>query len=325
MAANKLSFIMSQLVQSLARVSHESISLSRALWAARNMKSSSGGAVSMMTTLKPVLLDQARQSNRVATSLLQIEKGYGLLKYLGIRGCIRQCIRVLSSNRSVTDASNNSSAAVPSDVSKDTVPKSTMIAFMITSSMKHRMQETLGYSVDQIKKMTPLQASLVLNHHVSPDQYDDQLPLLEKEYEQEQEEWQNQEKERSKVEYEFQGRPLEQEIPMMDVPPSHNELPLHDTVRDSSSTSLSPAQLASVIGAENGFDDTWFEVVEVQPDGETVRQGLYPNVAEAALGREAREMIRDRQMERDRQCQDENSLPFYSTFEIRQVSRSELN
>jgi hypothetical protein len=313
---------MSRLVKSISRISHDSMTLSRALWAARNKTSSSG--FTMMTTLKPVLLDQARQSNRVATSLLRIEKGYGWLKYLGIRGCIQQYIRILSSPFSSGGSLSDSSA--PLDVHNNgainTFSKTT-IAFMITTSMKQKLQETMGYSMDQIKKMTPLQASLVLNHQVPPADFGEQLPLLEKEYEQEQEEWRKQENQRLKLELECQGRQQEQENQSLDVPVDNGQLPPKDTVIDTSS-SFSPEQLASAIGVKSGFEDTWYEVVEVKPDGDSVRQGLYPNTAEAELGLETRELIRNRQIEKDRKRHGENHPQVYSTFEIREVSRSEL-
>lgn len=320
MAKNTLTFIMSRLIQSFSRVSHDSMTLSRALWVARSKASSSG--MTKLKTLKPVLLDQALQSNRVATSLLRIEKGYGLLKYYGLRGCFQQCIRILSSKISSGGSSKESSPLLDVRDGSISTSSKTTIAFMITATMKQKLQETMGYSMDQIKKMTPLQASLVLNHQVSPDKYGEQLPLLEKEYEQEQAEWRKQEKERLKHEQKDQERQQEQENHTSDVSLNYGQLPQNTITHTTSS--FSPEQLASGIGVESGFDDFWYEVMEVKPDGDAVRQGLYPNIEEAELGLETREMIRDRQIEKDRQRHGENHAQVYSTFEIREISRSDL-
>lgn len=60
------------------------------------------------------------------------------------------------------------------------------IAFMITSSMKHDLTESLGYSSEAIRAMKPQQASLVLHHEVSPESYDEQIIVLEEAFEKEQ-------------------------------------------------------------------------------------------------------------------------------------------
>jgi hypothetical protein len=184
--------------------------------------------------------------------------------------------------------------------------------------MKQMLQETLGYDPDQIKKMTPMQASLVLNHHVSPDKFDEQLPVLEKAYEEEQEALRQQQEERAKLEQEQQQEQQRQPTDStLAAPPYY--------VFEDTSSSLSPAELASAIGAESGFEETWFELMEIKPSGDAVRQGLYPNMAEADLGLETREMIRDRQMEKDQhRYGGDHANKEYSTYEIREVSRSEI-
>ncbi|KAL3923707.1 MAG: hypothetical protein SGARI_006166 [Bacillariaceae sp.] len=53
--------------------------------------------------------------------------------------------------------------------------------------MKKDLEVNLEYSADEIKKMTPLQASLVLNNGIKPEEYEETLPKLEEEYETEQE------------------------------------------------------------------------------------------------------------------------------------------
>lgn len=92
------------------------------------------------------------------------------------------------------------------------------------------------------------------------------------------------------------------------------------------SSSMSPAQLATAIGVGSGFAETWYEVRETKPNGESVRQGLHPNMAEAELGLETRETIRDKQIEKDQQRYGlkDNNQKEYSTFEIREISRTQI-
>ena len=54
------------------------------------------------------------------------------------------------------------------------------IPFLITSSMKDALgkERGLGYTVDQIKKMTPLKATLLLQHQVDPKEMENRLPQI---------------------------------------------------------------------------------------------------------------------------------------------------
>ncbi|KAG7348555.1 hypothetical protein IV203_017260 [Nitzschia inconspicua] len=302
---------MSRWIQSFARTGRDSVALSRALWTAHR-----NSTTLTRSGMKPILMDQARQSNRVATSLLYMEKEYGLLKYFGLKGYLQQRIqaRLSSSSNNATEITpaifknNNNNIKNGDDPSKK-------IAFMITSSMKQQLQDSLGYSVEHIKTMTPIQASLALNHRLEPEKYDEQMTILEKEYENEQEQLRQQEQERLQEE---QQRQAQEQLQLTSTKPPP------DYVFEDRSSSINPEELASAIGVESGFGETWFEVVEVKPNGEVVRQGLYPNMAEADLGLETRELIRDRQMEKDEHRFGAANEKVYSVFEIRQVSRSEI-
>ena len=191
---------------------------------------------------------------------------------------------------------------------------------MITSSMKSELTDNLGYAADDIKRMTPLQASLVLNHKVAPAEYDEQLPLLEQEYEAEQERLRQQQE----AEETERRQKMEQEAAQQQTAAAQEE---SSNTFDTASSSFSPKDLADAIGVESGFEDTWYEVVEIKPNsGDVIRQGLYPNRAEADLGLETREMIRNRQMEKDRQRKGGDNATVdeadYSTYEIREISRA---
>ncbi|KAG7369261.1 hypothetical protein IV203_032004 [Nitzschia inconspicua] len=307
-APKQIASIMSRWIQSFARTGWDSVALSRALWMAHR-----NSTTLTRSGMKPVLLDQARQSNRVATSLLYMEKEYGLLKYFGLKGYLQQRIQARLSSSS--NKASESSPAISSNNNKIGDDPSKKIAFMITSSMKQQLQDSLGYSTERIKTMTPVQASLALNHQLEPEKYDEQITILEKEYEKEQEQLRQQEQERLQEEQERQAREQLQ-LTSSQPPP--------DYVFEDRSSSINPEELASAIGVESGFGETWFEVVEVKPNGEVVRQGLYPNMAEADLGLETRELIRDRQMEKDEHRFGAANEKLYSAFEIRQVSRSEI-
>jgi hypothetical protein len=275
---------------------------------------------SFSSTFKPILLEQAqRHQNRVATSLLKIEKECGLVKYHGFRQYLQQRMQSNLPSTTSADTTANTDAATL-QTNTDTANKK-KIAFMITASMKQELTDNLGYSVDDIKRMTPLQASLVLNHQVAPADYDEKLPILEQEHEAEQEELRRQEAE--KAERQRLEQEAQQEKELQSRLRQQRAREESQATFDTTSSSFSTEDLANSIGVESGFDETWYEVVEIKPNGDNIRQGLYPNQAEADLGLETREMIRDRQMEKDRErLREEIDESDYSTYEIREISRA---
>jgi hypothetical protein len=203
---------------------------------------------------------------------------------------------------------------------------------MITSTMKQDMQQNLGYGAEQIKKMTPQQASLVLYHQVLPENYEEQLPLLEEEFEKEQE--QQRQKEKEEQDKLSKMAAARASLSPDNATASPESLSIHTAFLSQGQqgyqytdpSSSSEILHAGMFGLEDGFLDTWYEVVEIRPNGEAIRQGLYQNEEEAELGLQTREMIRDRQREKDRH-QDRNEVIFsrqYSTFEIRQISKDEI-
>ena len=305
---------MSRWIQAFSRVGHDGIALSKALWTLRRQQGSS-------MAWKPVLLEQAKQSNQVALSLLKMEKEMGLVQYWGLSGYVQQRIRPMASF-STTKTETSSSFLESTQDNDSSNNNKKKIAFMITSSMKQELKDTLQYDDENIKKMTPLQASLVLNHQVSPQQYKDQIPILEAEYEQQMEQERKQEEqERLEAEAAATATTATTGVPppsMFATSPQGEE---HQYKFDFTSSSLTPKMLADALGIEDGFEDTWYEVVEIKPNGQEVRQGLYQSKEEAELGMETREMIRDRQREKDH---DKEGLLEYSEFEIRQMSKNDI-
>mmetsp|Transcript_9840 Transcript_9840/g.17972 ORF Transcript_9840/g.17972 Transcript_9840/m.17972 type:complete len:231 (-) Transcript_9840:61-753(-) len=220
-----------------------------------------------------------------------------------------------SSSSTVSSISSISSSSSSSTLPGNDQTDKKKIAFMITTSMKQDLQETLGYPAEDIKKITPLQASLILNHKVPPEEFQERLPILEREYEEEQEKQRQQEIEEQEAKMARQTSQQE----------SQPEQEHQDYTFTTTSSSFTPTELASSLGIESGFSDTWYEVVEVKPHtGERVRQGLYPNPEEAQLGLETRVMIRERQREKDKDRYGNNQDKEYSTFEVCEISREKV-
>jgi hypothetical protein len=346
---------MSRLFQSLARIGRDGATLSRALLTGPR---GSGGYV------KPVLLEQARQSNLVATSMLQIEREFGLFRYHGWRGYLQDRLMGTMRRRlfpSSQDENLNPTTSESSDggLSPDVGAK---VAFMITSSMKQELKDNLGYDADQIKKMTPQQASIVLFHNVSPEAYKERLPILEAEFAREQEEKQRQqeqsrvlelqkEQEEERKRFETFTPPQTSTVTLSATPSiisggtslenttASNPLVLSDAKEgtklpggsipyvpkeyiESEETTLRYMGSADELplkfrDRESGFSEIWYEVVEINPNGERLRVGLYQEKDEALLGLETREMIRDKRLERAAATEPRN------TFDLREISKEE--
>lgn len=350
--SRQLTSTMSRWVQVFSGAGRDSLSLSRAIWNAHRGSSttiynnnSNTGSNRFASILKPVLLEQARQSNRVATSLLYMEKEYGLVQYFGWRRYLQQRFRTTTTKASPSSLMATSSSEIVPSHDDNTVtttttndePSKKKIAFMITSSMKQELQdEPLGFSAEQIKKMTPLQASLTLSHQVTSEKYDETIGALEGDYQKEQEQLRQKEEEllRAEQEQQVQEEVQQQQKENDEINPvalrnsDRNEPEQQQQqpyVFEDISSSLSPAQLASAIGVGSGFKETWYEVREIKPNGESIRQGLHPDMAEAELGLETRETIRDRQMEKDQHRYGiKDNQKEYSTFEIREITRTEI-
>ena len=154
------------------------------------------------------LVQQAQQRNRTALSLLRTQKEWNDMRYYGLVSYLRQKIplpaimagpQTLAASspfRSVsTDSSNTdtSSTSTTTAVSGSTLPPPSpnatatpaKVAFMVTGRMKGQLAE-LGYTAEEIKSMTPVEASLVIGQNIEPADKDDKLPLLVQEYEEQQ-------------------------------------------------------------------------------------------------------------------------------------------
>lgn len=94
--------------------------------------------------------------------------------------------------------------------------------------------------------------------------------------------------------------------------PTGNSLDTADSSVKNVSAVSSPSSSTST-----AFGDEWYEVVEQKADGSRSRVGLYLDLKEAELGRETREMIRDKDA-------DGSTGTRGSVFKLRQISREEV-
>ncbi|CAJ1953863.1 unnamed protein product [Cylindrotheca closterium] len=285
-------------------------------------------------SFKPVLLDQARQYNLVARSLLQVDRQIGLVRYHGIMGYFQQQWQARFSS-SLPPSTTTPEGSSPADTSQ---PNKARIAFMITGSMKQELNEQMGYLDEDIRKMTPLQASLILHYRIIPDEMEEKLPVVEAEYEKQREEdavkqqQEAEERERLRAAQQVEMKKAEalrkeqaastaesktEVNAQQETPSAPYVAPAPLTVASfsaaannfqSSNTLLSP----SADGTTNGFGDSWFEVNEIDPKtGEATRVGLYQEEEEATLGMKTRQEIADAK---------ETNL----TFELKPVEKSAL-
>ena len=330
---------MSRWVNSIKTYGRDSLSLVSAVWNhARN--GSSGGNNKRMTALKPVLLDQAKQSNRVANSILQIDKQVGLVRYYGVSEFLKRHFQQRQASLSFSSLPGGGGGSSGDGIREEgtlssisdssPTPNKATIAFMVTASMKEELKTRLGYEMDEIKSMTPLQASLILSYGVEPNQREEQLPILEQEYNVQREQEQQEHLEKiAKEEEKWEEKSSLASSSSNSTPSSDYDAAAAAATTTSSSTeptsevSATPSLLTSnspgsksrnVRGDENydGFGDIWFEVTETNNNtGESTRVGLYLCEDEALLGKEVRQDIADRKN-------------IDSTFESHRITKEEL-
>jgi hypothetical protein len=232
-------------------------------------------AVVQTRSVKPVLLEHARQSNSVAHSLLRVDKQVGLVKYYGLSGYLKHRLQ------------STSSAAAAAAVAVESAPNGgAKVAFMVTGSMKQELTERLGYEAEQIRQLTPLHASLILSNDIAPEDREARLPIAEEEYEVQRRLEELEQQERLKLPEQQEQLQLQQQQQERPLPASFSS---PDFVFSGGYASTNLLEHPS----NDGFGDIWFEVTETK-DGETSRVGLYYDEEEANIGLQARQYIADR-------------------------------
>ncbi|KAL7578796.1 hypothetical protein ACA910_016019 [Epithemia clementina (nom. ined.)] len=147
-----------------------------------------------------------REDNQLARSILKFDKELHLMRYHGLWSYFRQYYHQRHQLQHVQSTGNSSSAmgssgninsinnhsygmASSNRASSAAVAK---IPFVITTSMKEALgsEVGLGYTADQIKKLTPLKAALLIQHKVDPNEMDSRLPQILLDHEKQEEEQQ---------------------------------------------------------------------------------------------------------------------------------------
>jgi hypothetical protein len=240
-----------------------------------------------------------------------------------------------------------------------TTPKVAKIAFMITASMRNELTTRLQYDTNDIKTMTPIEASLILQHNVIPSDRNSTVPMLIEQYEKEQVEIRKQieqeEMERKEIERNEQVRlKLEQQekeendkenirlqnesIKEIERLTEHHEstttIPAHSVIRSSDTQVGNKKRL-------------WFELVKIQnssPSNDNNAEtsataettatttteviGLYTTEKEAVFGLETHQYFANREQKRkeklalkDKSNDTNGSMHSIPTYEIRESWR----
>ena len=221
-----------------------------------------------------------RTSNAVAATWFKMDREVGLVQYWGFIGYLREKQVGQSWNPTVKRLLYGTT--ITESVKKKTTAK---VAFMITSTQRTELSERLGYEADHIKRLKPVEASLILQHNVSPNEVDDKLVGLVQEYNDalarqhqeaklealrlETERLAEKEKPATPLERESAEEPtmmLDQSFQNVDVDILQSTLPSPDESLSSSNGTL------------------WYEVVENNvSDGSCTAVALYQNDEEATL------------------------------------------
>ena len=197
----------------MSTLSRDSMQLSNAIFkeASRVLRRKTTN-LTVEDAFRNALVDQARQSNLVANNILAMQQQFGLIRYHGLMGYWQQRQSALTANNST--GGTNAATASPFNFSTSTTASNAttgsssisggggkqgnvaQVAFMITGAMRKEMSDNLGYTAEQIKGLTPVEASLILHHQVSPNEKEEKLPGLVQAYEEEQDRIAKEEKER---------------------------------------------------------------------------------------------------------------------------------
>lgn len=156
-----------------------------------------GQGVRAPQQFRQTLVQEAQQQNRTALSLLRTQKEWNDMRYYGIVPYLQQkmpistsMLRLQPSSPFATTAPSDATVAAPgptANTSSTTTNTSApaKVAFMVTGRMKGQLAE-LGYSPEDIKSLTPVEASLLIEHGVAPADKQQQLPDLVQTHEEQQ-------------------------------------------------------------------------------------------------------------------------------------------
>ena len=134
--------------------------------------------ITSMPLLRDELVTHAkRDHNSVALSFLNMDRNIGLIRYHGLLSYSKQYIlpALFHSNRNSSSLSRDDDGRISAPVSPTRFEtgqtqnnNKAKVAFMITSSQKITLIESLGYDVSQVKEMKPIEALIALEHKILP-------------------------------------------------------------------------------------------------------------------------------------------------------------
>lgn len=151
--------------------------------------------LSLANSSRDILLREAQESNNtVAISYLKVEKELNLMRYHGFMGYLRQSSwlqlpqqwsrRLRGLGPPLVSSAFESQQQQHQQHQQQQRSSSTMarVAFMITAAQRSALANKLGYTAHQIKQLTPLEATLILEHSIQPIEMDSRLKTLVQEY-----------------------------------------------------------------------------------------------------------------------------------------------
>lgn len=246
-------------------------------------------------TAREILLSHAQNNNGVASSFLVIDKEVNLLKYFGFMGYLREkqigalwhpvAKRLFYGSTSYSSTSTGGGAPQDPDNHKRNKKQVARVAFMITSTQRAELNERLGYSPEAIKQLKPVEASLILQHDLAPDDKDGKLAELVQEY--------NDDLARQHQEAKLQAEKLaaSQRVASAGATKGdHEETVVLDGTAAYTDSDKTTSNVASV-----GKAKEWFEVIETRvSDDSSIAVALYQDEDEAKLCLELKEGFADR-------------------------------
>jgi hypothetical protein len=204
-------------------------------------------------------------------------------------------------------SSNSTLDSKVNDNNNNNNRKKAQIAFMITSSMRQELLgESYRYDAEQIKHMTPIDASLILQHGITSKDYEERLPIVKQEYyrmiqeeqqkakeealavEEAQQQRRQQQQEEERLLASSQSHASEPSLLVQEAPPSS---PFQTSADDNHETTT----------PREGYHK-WYQIVEYphkdEDDSEPRVVAMYKDWKEAQFGMEVHQDLANRRRHR---------------------------
>lgn len=221
-------------------------------------------------------MSEAKASNTVATSVLLAEKELAVFKYYGVSAYTRD--RILPYFNGLINKSLSSSQNDNYTTRDSSNRRTAKVAFMITKDQRKALNVELGYSEDQIKKLKPMEALLILEHRVPPNDMKSNISTLIK----------SQEQQPVLLKENSHSLSRSDNVDLSSLPGKTDYVTTTTSSEPSSHDDSVKSKNHSEISAVSRRQ--WFKVIEVQ-NGVNVTVGMYHDESEAQLCLEAKEHL----------------------------------